>query len=256
VNVVLEAVRNHWRDAVEIVILSYAFYRLFLLIQGTRAMQMLLGLIIVFMAAFASLKLGLHTINWIFSNFLAVLVMAVVILFQPEIRRALANMGRGTLFKNLYSPGQAHVLDEIVKASVFLAGKRIGALIALQRETELANYVEHGQVIDGIVSRELLTSIFLPNSPIHDGAVLIREDRVVMAAAFLPISLDPNIDRELGTRHRAAVGISEETDAVVIVVSEETGAISLITDGFVERHLDAASLRERLERYFIDRRKR
>lgn len=248
-----EFLRNYWRDLLEVVILSFAFYRLFLLIQGTRAVQMLIGLLIIFGAAFVSLKLGLHTINWIFSNFLGVLVLAVIVLFQPEMRRALANMGRAPFFQKLYSPAKAQALEELAKSAVFLATRRIGALIVIQKETEVANYVEEGVALDARISKELLTSIFLPNSPIHDGAVLVREDRVLMAGAFLPLSLDPKISKDLGTRHRAAIGISEETDAVVIVVSEETGIISLVSDGQIQRNLDALTLREQLQRNLIPR---
>lgn len=243
------------RDALEIFILFVIFYRFILLIQGTRAMQMLVGLLIIFILAFASLKIGLHTINWIFSNLLAVLVLAVIILFQPELRRALANMGRGSFMQRLYSPSKAHILEELVRASVSLASKRIGALITLQRETELANYVEGGTTLDAVVSKELLTCIFLPNSPIHDGAAIIKEDRILMAGAFLPISLDPSISKDLGSRHRAAIGISQESDAAVIVVSEETGVISLVIDGSIQGNLDATALRDGLQRILSPRRK-
>lgn len=252
----MEIIQNfRWKDILEIIILSFVFYKVFILIQGTRAMQMLMGLIIIFIAAVASLKLDLNTINWIFSNFLAVLVLAVIILFQPELRRTLANMGRTPFFQHLYSHATAQVLEELVKTSVFLAGKRIGALLVVQRETELANYVEAGITVDAKVSKEILTSIFLPNSPIHDGAVLIKDDRVLMAGAFLPISLDPKISKDLGTRHRAAFGISEETDALVIVVSEETGIISIIVDGRMQRNLDGNALREQLQKIFVSKRK-
>ncbi len=252
---IVNFIRVYWKDALEIVILTYAFYRLFLLIQGTRAVQMLLGLGIMLAAAFVSVKLGLHTINWIFSNLLGVLVLAIIMLFQPELRRGLAGMGRNPFLQRFYSPARAQVIEELVKVCVFLAGKRIGALIVLQRETEVSNYVEEGIGLDAKVSKELLASIFLPSSPIHDGAVIIKEDRVLMAGAFLPISLDPKISKELGTRHRAALGISEETDAAVIVLSEETGIISLVANGGMERNLEATKLRERLQKIFITKKK-
>jgi diadenylate cyclase len=242
-----------WQDGLEIVLLTVVFYRLFLLIQGTRAVQMLLGLLVVFAVATAAPTLGFHTITWIFSNFLAVFVTAVIVLFQPELRRALATMGRAPLVRRFTGTARLQVLEELVRASIHLAGKRIGALIVLQRETEVSGYVEAGIPLDARVSRELLTSIFLPNSPIHDGAVVIKDDRVLMAGAFLPVSLDPRISKELGTRHRAAVGVSEETDAVVIVVSEETGAISLVTDGRLHANLDGQDLRERLQGLFLNR---
>jgi uncharacterized protein (TIGR00159 family) len=248
----MELIHNlRWQDVLDILIVAFVFYRLILLIQGTRAVQMFFGLLILVAAAFAFQKLGLHTINWLFSNLLAWMMLAVIILFQPELRRALANVGRTPFFQRLYPLAKVQVLEEVVRACVFLSGRRVGCIIVLQRETELVNYVEQGTTLDAKVSKELLTSIFLPNSPIHDGAVLLKEDRILMAGAFLPLSLDPRISKELGTRHRAAVGISEETDGVAIVVSEETGTISLVVGGHLQRHLDGAALRERLQKIFV-----
>jgi diadenylate cyclase len=239
------------REILEILILAVIFYRLILLIQGTRAMQMLAGLSLIMLLAFAALKLGLHTINWIFSNFFSVIVLAVIILFQPELRRALANVGRARFFQGIYSTAKAHMLEELVRSATSLAAKRIGALITLQRETELSNYIEGGTILDARLSREILMAIFLPNSPIHDGSVVIKEDRIVVAGAFLPISLDPGIPKELGTRHRAAIGVSEETDAVAIVVSEERGTIAMAVEGQLHRDLDANGLRDHLQRFFV-----
>ncbi len=251
----IDFLAGNWRAALEILILTFIFYRLTLLIQGTRAVQMLLGLAFLFLFAFASLKLGLHTINWIFSNFVAVIVLALIILFQPEMRRALANLGRNPFLRMIYPPAKAQVIEELVRACAYMAGRRIGALIVIQKESEVANYVEEGVPLDAKVSKELLTCIFLPNSPIHDGAVVVKEDRLVMAGTFLPLSLDPKISKDLGTRHRAAMGIADETDAVVIVISEETGILSLVNDGRIERNLDATTLREGLERLLGFRRK-
>jgi diadenylate cyclase len=239
------------KDALEVLLLSVVIYRLMLLIHGTRAMQMIVGLLIIFGISFAALKLEFHTISWLFSNLLTVLLMAVIILFQPELRRALAAMGRTPGFGNLYSPSKAHALEELVRAAVSLAGRRVGALMVIQRETELANYVEGGTPLDARLSRELLTCIFMPVSPLHDGAVLVKEDRLLIAGAFLPLSLDPNLGKDLGTRHRAAVGISEETDAVVVVVSEESGNISIAREGVLERNLEVSTLRERLRTHIL-----
>ncbi len=240
-----------FKDALEVLLIAVVLYRLILLIHGTRAMQMIVGLLFISGIAFAALKLRLHTISWVFSNLLTVLLMAVIILFQPELRRALAAMGRTPGFGNLYSPAKAHALEELVRAAVSLAGRRVGALMVIQRETELANYVEGGTALDARLSRELLTCIFMPASPLHDGAVLIKEDRLLAAGAFLPLSLDPHLGKDLGTRHRAAVGISEETDAVVVIISEESGQISIAREGLLERNLEVAALRERLRTHIL-----
>lgn len=242
------------RDAIDILIVSYVFYRVFLMFRGTLAVQMLMGLAFLMGASFASKKLELHSINWILENFWAFWVLALVVLFQPELRRTLAQVGRGHLFQRLVGTAteeQAQILDEVIKAVESLSSRRIGALVVLERETGLRHYAELGVPVDARVSADLLTSIFLPYSPLHDGAVFIQEGRVSAAACFLPLSRNVQLSRSLGTRHRAALGISEETDAVVVVASEETGRISLAVEGRLESAPDGPALRERLASLFV-----
>jgi len=238
------------QDVLDILIVAVVLYNLFLLIRGTRAIQMLLGLTVLLLAYFAAVKIGLYTVSWVLQNFLGAAVLVVIILFQPEFRRVLANVGRAPLLR-LFNPGkEEQVIQEIVKAVQSLAARRVGALIAIQRESDLANHVEGGVPVDATVSRELLFSIFLPASPIHDGAVVVQGARIAQAGCLLPLSEDLELPKEYGTRHRAAIGLTEGTDAVVIVVSEETGAISMATEGRIRRSLDGAALMEVLEKIF------
>jgi diadenylate cyclase len=243
-----------WQDGLDILIMAYVFYNLILLLRGTRAIRMLAGLGLLLAVSFGANRIGLHAVSWVLQNLLGALVLVVIILFQPELRRALANMGRAPLLRFLDPIKEERVLQECVRGTQALAAKRIGALIALQRETELRAYVDGGVGFDARVSRELLFSIFLPASPVHDGAVLIQGNRLSQAGCFLPLSQNLNLPKELGTRHRAALGLSEETDAAVIVVSEETGAISLAVGGELQRGLDAAALQRELGRVFQVRR--
>ena len=244
-----------WQDALDILIVAFVFYNLILLLRGTRAIQMLVGLGVLLGVSFVAGRIGLHAVSWVLQNLLGALVLAVVVLFQPELRRALANMGRTPLLRFLDPIKEERVLQECVRGTAALAAKRIGALIALQRETDLRAYVDGGVGFDARVSRELLFSIFLPASPVHDGAVLIQGNRLSEAGCFLPLSQKPNLPKDLGTRHRAGLGLSEETDAAVIVVSEETGAVSLAIGGELLRNLDAAQLQRELEGLFHVRRK-
>ena len=235
------------QDALDILIVAVIFYNLFLLIRGTRAIQMLLGITVLLLVYFAAMKTGLHTLTWILQNFLAAAVLVVIILFQPELRRVLANVGRAPLLRFFNPVKEEQILQEIVRAAQSLSNKRVGALVAIQRESDLKEHIEGGVPIDAKISRELLFSIFLPASPVHDGAVLIAENRIAQAGCLLPLAEDADLPKGLGTRHRAAVGLTEETDAVVMVVSEETGAISLAAAGRLYRGLDIATLSERLE---------
>jgi diadenylate cyclase len=240
-----------FQDTADIALVYYLFYRLLLIIKGTRAFQMLLGIGLIVIALVASQALGFYTLDWVIYSFWSQIVIAMVILFQPEIRRALAQMGERRFFKSLSPIESSKFIEEIVKASVSMANKRIGALIVLERETDLSTIVEMGTNLDSRVSKELLTSIFLPYSPIHDGATIIRNGRITSAGCFLPLTLSTNISKTLGTRHRAAVGLTEETDAVVVVVSEETGEISLVKDGAIEPALDAPKLRRVISDLFV-----
>ena len=248
-----EALQHYrwFQDTVDIVLVYYIFYRLLLIIKGTRAFQMLLGIGLIVLALIASQALEFYTLDWLIHSFWSQIVIAAVILFQPEIRRTLAQMGERRFFRSLSPVESSKFIEEIVKASVSMANKRIGALLVLERETDLTTIVEMGTSLDAKVSKELLTSIFLPYSPIHDGAAIIRNGRLIAAGCFLPLTLSTTIAKTLGTRHRAAVGLTEETDAVVVVVSEETGEISVVMNGVIESNLDAPALRKLVSDLFV-----
>ncbi len=236
-----------WIDVLDILIVAFAIYQTILALRGTRAFQMLLGLAFLYIASRISQQIGLVTVNWILSSLLSVWFLLIIILFQPELRRALASMGRrGTLLRAFSRYQEAHMIDEVVRAVSSLAAKKIGAILVVERDSRLAGTVDSGTPVDALVSRRLVESIFYPYSPLHDGAVIISRDRILAAACFLPLSINPELPRDLGTRHRAAVGVTEESDAIAIVVSEETGAISLVTGGEIVRNLDGAALRQHL----------
>ncbi|MEW6488757.1 MAG: diadenylate cyclase CdaA [Thermodesulfobacteriota bacterium] len=240
-----------WQDVVDILLVALVIYRIFVLIKGTRALQMLVGMAVVVAAFVASQVFEFFTLNWILSAFLSSIILVVVVLFQNEIRRALVHVGVNPfLSAKEGSADGGQVVEELMKAAVSLANKKIGALIVLQRETDLRDYVEDGVRLDAALSKELLLAVFIPYSPIHDGAVIVRSDRVLWAGCFLPLTTRLDVDKELGTRHRAALGITEETDAVVVVVSEETGGISVALNGRLTRHLDGATLRRVLLKLF------
>lgn len=239
-----------WLDVVDIAIVAFVFYRIMLLIKGTRAVQMLTGLAVVFLAFRAAEVFQLVTLQWILSNFLSSIILVIVVLFQADIRRALAQVARNPFLFGTDAEGEEQVLDEVVKAAVAMAGARIGGLIAIERETGLRDYVDVGTTLDARVKKELILSIFARSSPLHDGAVIIRKGRVSAAGCFFPLTTNPNVQRELGTRHRAALGLTEETDAVVVAVSEETGDVSLVVGGQIQRGLDAGTLKKSLYEIF------
>jgi diadenylate cyclase len=242
-----------WRDVLDIALVSLILYRVLLLIRGTKAAKMLIGLLLLLVASVISRLLPLYTMDWLLQTFWAYIVIAVIVIFQPEIRRALAKMGEASFLPAFTSAEELKSLEEIVRASISLANRKIGALIVIQRDTKLKDFVELGTPLDARVSKELLMSIFHPSSPIHDGAVVIRGNRVIAAGCFLPIAPTTRISKALGTRHRAALGLTEETDAVVIVVSEETGQISMSVDGRLETHLDMGTLRDMLTDMFTEK---
>jgi diadenylate cyclase len=242
-------------DILDILLVAFILYRIFLLIKGTKAVQMLVGLGVLLLALVFSRWAELYTINWLVQSFMAQVVIVILVLFQPELRRALAQMGENPLFSSLSPVESSKFLDEIVKSSVSLANRRVGALMVLERETDLRNIVEMGTELDSKVSRELILSIFHPTSPLHDGAVIIQRGRISAAGCFLPLTMSPQVNKSLGTRHRAAIGLTEETDAAVIVVSEETGTISVVLGGILTRDLDAVSLRRMLTRIFVTQKK-
>lgn len=239
-----------WQDAVDIILVSIILFRILLIIKGTRAAKMLLGLGVLLIVSFFSKYLELYTLDWMVSSFWGQVVIVVVVLFQPEIRRALAQMGETSIFQSLASAEELKSLEEIIRATVSLSNKNMGALIVIEREVSLKDYVEIGTPLDARVSKELILSIFHPTSPIHDGAVVIKGNRVMAAGCFLPIVLEAELSKSFGTRHRAGLGITEETDAVVIVISEETGIISVGVDGKLEAHFDIGSLRDKLTDLF------
>jgi len=237
----------HWIDALDILIVTFVVYQIILALRGTRAFQMLLGLALLYLASRVSLRIGLLTVNWALSNLLAVWFLLIIILFQPELRRALASVGRrGSLLRAFSRYQEAHMIDEVVRAVTSLAAKKIGAIVVVERDSRLSDSIDSGTALDALVSRRLLESIFYPYSPLHDGAAIISRDRIVAGGCFLPLSINPDLAPDLGTRHRAALGVTEESDAIAIVVSEETGMISLVTGGEIARNLDAAALRQRL----------
>lgn len=230
------------RDTLDIAVVGFVLYWLLLLIKGTRAVQVLVGLgALIGMRLIADL-LGLATLSWILDNFLASAVLIIIVLFQADIRRALARVGRG-VFPRIAERQESQILEEIVRAAGTLAQRRVGALVVLERETGLEDLIQVGTALDATVTKDLLVSIFLPYSPLHDGAVVIQSGRIAFAGCILPLTLRTDIAEGLGTRHRAALGITEETDAVVIVVSEETASISLAVGGEMIRDLDGPRLR-------------
>lgn len=237
-----------WQDALDIGIIAFVVYRLIHMIKGTRAMQVVIGLVVVLAAYIASQLLGLFTLNWVLDNFLSSIILVIIVIFQSDIRRALMQVGTAPLFGAADRIERREMLEEITGAAVSLGKKKVGCLIVLEREVGLNEYMEVGTRLDAQVSRELLESVFLPHSPIHDGALVIQKGRVTAVRCLLPLSVDSNLTGNLGTRHRAAIGITEETDAVAIVVSEETGRISLVVNRMVTRDLDGPGLLRTLER--------
>src|SRR4030066_593468 len=239
-----------WQDILDILLVAIILYSVLLIIKGTRALKILIGLMILLIAFLLSGYIGLYTMDWLIQSLWAQIVLALVILFQPEIRRALAQMGEARFLPSLTSAEELRSLEEIVRAAVALANRKIGALFVIERETNLEDFIEVGTPLDAKVSHELLLSIFHPTSPIHDGAVVIRGNRIIAAGCFLPLSLSAAISKTYGTRHRAGIGLSEETDAIVIIISEETGSIATVMGGKLEENMDMGSLRNFLTEIF------
>lgn len=235
---------------VDIAIVSYLIYKSFTLVRGTRAVQLIRGLLVLLVATMLASRLRLYTINWILVNLRTMLFVALPVVFQPELRRALEQIGRGKLFAPALSfldeGDMAKVLEEIARAAEVMSRSKTGALMVVERETGLSDYVETGVKMDAIVTAELLINLFVPGTPLHDGAVIIRGNRITAAACFLPLTDAVDLSVELGSRHRAALGITEASDALAIVVSEETGTISLANSGRLIRYLDGKTLREML----------
>ena len=236
-----------WMDAVEVAIIGYLFYRILLLIRRTQAMRMAWGLMVLALLGPVAGALGFTTLSVLLSNVSAYIVIAIIVLFQNEIRRVLTTLGRTAYFRSMSRRGaQVDPIDEIVTAATALASRRHGAIIVFEREMALRQYIEAGIRLDAEVSFDLVVSIFNPAAPLHDGAAIIQRGRIASSSCFLPLTLNPRLSRELGSRHRAAIGITEETDSVAVVVSEETGKISIVVDGGINRGLDGVALAERL----------
>jgi diadenylate cyclase len=245
-NALLSAVR--WRDLLDILVVAAVIYRVLTLFRGTRAVQITIGLVVLGAATLAARTFQLTSLGWLLDHFWSFWVVALIVVFQPELRRALGWIGQASLLQRLTGGAErAQVVNEIVAATDSLATRRIGALLVVERATGLRQYAELGVALDAIVSSDLLTSLFLPYSPLHDGAVIVQGGRVVAAGCFLPLSRNTQLGRSLGTRHRAALGIAEETDAVAVVVSEESGGLSIAVSGRFEPVPDAETLRQRLD---------
>lgn len=240
------------RDAIDIIIVAYVIYRVIDSIQGTRATTLVKGLAVIFASSVVARALNLRTVSWLLDQATTIVLVALPVVFYPELRRGLEQIGRGQLFTWLGNRNQETsdlALEQIVEAVVRLSARKTGALIVLERQTRLHEFIETGVRLDALVSTELLMNIFEPNSPLHDGAVIISHGRLASAASVLPLT-DSHLSGGLGTRHRAAVGMSEQTDALIIIVSEETGTISLAIDGRLRRYLTEARLQEQLAYYW------
>jgi TIGR00159 family protein len=230
------------------------FYKLFVLIRGTRATQLIKGILFIFIASKLSEFFKLYTISWILNNAVTVGFIAILIVFQPELRRILEHIGNNKLLKPVnfeVSTGNARGIEELVKATYSLADKKIGALIVLERKTGLRDIIETGILLNSDISYELLMNIFIPNTPLHDGAVVISHDHIIAASCFLPLTDSKEISMELGTRHRAGIGISEKSDAIVIVVSEETGHVSICEKSSINRNVSKEFLLNYLVENFV-----
>jgi diadenylate cyclase len=236
-----------WQDGVDLGIITFLIYRLLQILRGSRAMQMVIGLAMVMAAFLISRALGLFTLNWILDNFLGSIILVIIVIFQSDIRRALTQVGTAPLFgAERMVQRREDITEDVVAATAALAEKHIGGLIVLQREVGLNEYMEIGTRLDARISRELIESVFQPHSPIHDGALVIRRGRVTAVRCLLPLSTNPNLKKTWGTRHRAAIGLTEETDAVAIVVSEQEGRVALVVGGNVTENIDATRLRNAL----------
>ena len=240
-------------DLVDILIVAFLFYRLFAMIKGTRAAQMFVGLVFIVIASIVAQWFRLNALNWIIGSLKTVWVILFVILFQPELRALLTHVGQNRLLRALIRVGGGGVLKEILGAVEDMSKERRGALIVVERDMGLRDYIETGTKLDAAVTKELLETIFTPHSPLHDGAVVIRGDQIAAAGCILPLSETPGLSPILGTRHRAALGLAEETDACVFVVSEETGAISIAHKGELKWNLDEGQLRSELAAIFNPR---
>lgn len=242
-----------WVDLVDILVVAFVTYWIILLIKGTRAIHMVTGLAIVFIAYVLSDIFPMYTLHWILNAFLSSMVLIIVVLFQEDIRRALARMGRNPLFAATTAREETKLLQEVVAATVAMSERHVGALMVLERETRLDDFLQGCTPLDARVSREILASIFYPLSPLHDGATVLRKDRIHAAGCFLPLTTRVDISKAFGTRHRAALGIAERTDALAVVVSEEDGSLSVAVNGELYHGLEVADLQSLLTRHMAPR---
>lgn len=245
---------DYLASIVDVLLVWFVIYKLIMVIRGTKAVQLLKGILVIIIVRLFSGFLGLHTLSWMMDEALRWGFLAFIIIFQPELRRALEQLGRGRFFSRSViqeEDEREHLLESIVKATDYMAKRRIGALISIEKETGLNDYIETGTILNSKVSSELLINIFIPNTPLHDGAVIIQKNRVAAAACYLPLSESTFISKELGTRHRAALGISEVTDSITVIVSEETGNISLTKNGELHRDLTLEDFKEKLAKELV-----
>src|SRR6478672_135687 len=243
-----------WWDLADILVVSFLIYEILKLIRGTRAVQMGLGACVLVGLFYGSQWGHLETVNWLVRNMIGYLVFAMIVLFQSDIRRALAHFGRAPFFRYLAkAESREESIEELAVAASMLSAQKVGAIVALERQIGLRNYIEGGIPLDAVLTYDLIVSIFQLKSPLHDGAVIIQEDRVAAAACFLPLTVNPKLSKELGSRHRAAIGLTEENDSIAVIVSEETGNISLVVDGQIERGLSSDVLRARLRALIINK---
>lgn len=244
------------RDIVDILLVTLVFFSLYRFFRETRALQLVRGIVFIFIFSGITSVLNLYAINWLLSGALTVGMIAIMIVFQPELRRALEIIGRGNLigrsFKDVQGEEVTRIVDELLHAISSLSRQKMGALIVLEQKTGLGDVIETGTTLDAKLTSELLINIFIPNTPLHDGAVIVKEGIIRAAACFLPLSDAKTLDKDLGTRHRAAIGMSERSDALILVVSEETGAISYAEEGSLSRYVDEEILREKLTSIFTD----
>lgn len=236
-----------WQDIIDIIIVAFIIYRVFLLIKGTRAIQLLLGLVIVMFVFALAKRLELFTLSWIFNSFIGSIVFVIIVIFQDDIRRLLLALGRSPFFRKISYVKETLFLDELTNACVVMKKRSMGALIVIEREVGLEEFMEAGVRFDAEVNAELVVSIFQFASPLHDGAMIIREGRIISAGCVLPLTTADEVDKSLGTRHRAAIGITEVTDAVSIVVSEEKGIISYAYHGKIFNNIKADDIKKTLK---------
>ena len=243
-------------DIIDIAIVAVCIYKLYMMIKETRAEQLVKGLVIIFIFVKISDSLKLYTVNWVLENMMTALAIMIIVVFQPELRKILETIGRSNILTKSFADIRGEKVDkcveEIVHAVFSLSRQKIGALIIFERSTGVGDVVETGTVLNSAISSELLINIFIPNTPLHDGAVVIKNDTIKAAACFLPLSTEQSISKELGTRHRAAIGMSEKSDCLALIVSEETGGISIAEHGKINRYVDEPTLTKILTKLYND----